>query len=73
MILTAGPERLADLEETTEFGDVVMEEDLEAIVERVGSPGFKVAKLGGEAIYEFVKETVEEFGAVATTRPTIPL
>ena len=72
MILTAGSDRLSDVEETTELGDVVMEEDLGAIVERVGSAGFIVAKLGGEAIYENVKDKVEGFGAVVMTRPTIP-
>lgn len=72
MILTAGSERLSDVEETTELGDVVMEEDLEAIVERVGSAGFVVAKFGGEAIYENVKDTVEGFGAVVVTRRAIP-
>lgn len=72
MILTVGSERFSDVEETTELEDVAMEEDLKAIVERVGSAGFVVAKLGGEAIYDNVKDTVEGFGAVVVTRPTIP-
>lgn len=72
VVSTAGSKRLGVLRETIELGDVVMEENLEAIVERAGSVGFRVAKLGGEAIYENVKDTVGGFGAVVKTRPTIP-
>lgn len=70
-MLTADSERLSEVEETTELGDIVTEEDLEAIVNRDGSADFELARLGGEAIYETVKEPVEGIAAVVLTCPTI--